>query len=335
LFRDQSGSYSSIGRLLKVVTPTDTIEYKHNVLGNQVAKLFNGEITEKYLWQDKTTLLAIYDKDDTLIQRFEYSQGQTPTAFVENGQRYYILTDQIGTPRLITDESGSVVKEMTYDTYGNVIGDSNPNFQIPFGYAGGLKDNDTGLIRFGYRDYDPEMGRWTARDPIGFAGGDTNLYGYVGGNPIVYIDPLGLQNSLSEALNAWSQTFPSPSGYWEAVQARKEANQAAAKVDAGAMSESDSQYMGPADAIRHCVLSCSLTQRLGTEAASNILDYHESSDTMRDMMDEYNNQMGCFMGENSPVGTCEQSCFVNISSLMTHRNEYGEFLSTPQPIGSR
>jgi RHS repeat-associated protein len=59
--------------------------------------------------------------------------------------------------------------------------------------AGGLKDDDTGLIRFGYRDYAPTTGRWTARDPIGFAGGDTNLYGYVTNNPIIFIDVLGLE----------------------------------------------------------------------------------------------------------------------------------------------
>ena len=47
-------------------------------------------------------------------------------------------------------------------------------------------------MRFGYRDYDPHTGRWTARDPIGFAGGDSNLYGYVHGDPINFIDPLGL-----------------------------------------------------------------------------------------------------------------------------------------------
>ncbi|WP_370302769.1 RHS repeat-associated core domain-containing protein [Rheinheimera baltica] len=55
-----------------------------------------------------------------------------------------------------------------------------------------MYDADTGLTRFGARDYDPETGRWTASDPIGFAGGDTNLYGYVLGDPINFIDPTGL-----------------------------------------------------------------------------------------------------------------------------------------------
>src|SRR5690606_18047855 len=68
---------------------------------------------------------------------------------------------------------------------------SNPGFAIPFGFAGGLQDSDTGLIRFGFRDYDPGVGRWTARDPIGLSGGD-NIYGYVKGDPLNFVDSLGL-----------------------------------------------------------------------------------------------------------------------------------------------
>ncbi|QKT04928.1 RHS repeat-associated core domain-containing protein [Ectothiorhodospiraceae bacterium 2226] len=99
----------------------------------------------------------------------------------------------MGSPRVITDAQGDVVKTLDYDAYGNVLHDSNPGFRLPFGFAGGLYDTDTGLIRFGYRDFDPDTGRWTARDPIGFAGGDTNLYGYVLGDPVNLIDPDGLQ----------------------------------------------------------------------------------------------------------------------------------------------
>jgi len=61
-----------------------------------------------------------------------------------------------------------------------------------FGFAGGLYDADTGLVRFGARDYDPVVGRWTSKDPILFAGGQANLYVYVGGDPINFIDPSGL-----------------------------------------------------------------------------------------------------------------------------------------------
>jgi RHS repeat-associated protein len=77
------------------------------------------------------------------------------------------------------------------DEFGRVTSDTNPGFQ-PFGFAGGLYDPDTGLVRFGVRDYDAFTGRWTARDPILFGGGDTNLYDYVGNDPVNFIDPWGL-----------------------------------------------------------------------------------------------------------------------------------------------
>jgi len=62
----------------------------------------------------------------------------------------------------------------------------------PFGFAGGLYDQDTGLVHFGARDYDPFTGRWTAKDPILFKGGETSLYGYTGDDPVNFIDPTGL-----------------------------------------------------------------------------------------------------------------------------------------------
>ena len=76
---------------------------------------------------------------------------------------------------------------------GSIISDTNPAIHIPFGFADGLHDRDTGLIRFGARDYDPTLGRWTAKDPIDFAGGDANLYGYVQNDPVNFIDLFGLE----------------------------------------------------------------------------------------------------------------------------------------------
>jgi RHS repeat-associated protein len=98
----------------------------------------------------------------------------------------------LGSPRAISDENGNVIKAIAYDSYGSVISDSNPAFTIPFGFAGGLQDSDTRLIRFGFRDYDPQAGRWTARDPIGFHGG-LNHYAYAENAPTSRIDLNGLK----------------------------------------------------------------------------------------------------------------------------------------------
>jgi RHS repeat-associated protein len=91
---------------------------------------------------------------------------------------------------------------MDYDEFGNVLADSNPGFQ-PFGFAGGLWDRQVELVRFGARDYDPTTGRWTALDPLLFAGGQTNLYGYVGNDPVNVKDPSGqMINIITGGLGA-------------------------------------------------------------------------------------------------------------------------------------
>ncbi len=125
------------------------------------------------------------------ILRFEYADARMPVAMTKGGTTYYLAYDQSGTLKAVADGSGVAVKKIEYDSFGNVISDSNPAFAVPFGFAGGLYDRDTKLVRFGYRDYDPETGRWTAKDPILFAGGDTDLYGYCVNDPVNFIDPVG------------------------------------------------------------------------------------------------------------------------------------------------
>lgn len=187
-------TYGTLGELKSVRLPdTTTIEYLHNANNQRVAKKVNGIITEKYLWADLTTLLAVYDGNGNLVQRFKYADGRMPISMMQNNQKYYLHYDQVGTLKAVSQEDGTIVKQVEYDTFGNVLSDSNETFKVPFGFAGGLYDQETKLTRFGYRDYDAETGKWTAKDPIGFDGGDTNLYGYVLGDPVNFVDPKGLE----------------------------------------------------------------------------------------------------------------------------------------------
>ncbi len=192
-------SYGTRGELLAVTTPTKTITYKHNAKNQRASKEVNGTTVEKYLWENLTTLLAIYDANDNLKQRFEYAEGRMPVAMRDvSGAKYYLHYDQVGSLRAVSDTSHNIVKEISYDTFGNILTDSNPTFKVPFGFAGGLYDSDTKLTRFGYRDYDAYTGKWTAKDPIGFSGGDSNLYGYVLGDPVNGFDPSGLLSEIIE-----------------------------------------------------------------------------------------------------------------------------------------
>lgn len=111
---------------------------------------------------------------------------------IKNGNTYRIISDHLGSPRIVIDiATGTIIQRMDYDEFGNVTLDTNIGFQ-PFGFAGELYDPDTGLVRFGARDYDAFTGRWTSKDPIRFAGRDTNLYGYALSDPINLVDPRGL-----------------------------------------------------------------------------------------------------------------------------------------------
>jgi RHS repeat-associated protein len=127
---------------------------------------------------------------------------------MKGGVTYRILSDHLGSPRLVIDTStNTITQRLDYDEFGNVILDTNPGFQ-PFGFAGGIYDQHTKLTRFGARDYDAETGRWTAKDPIRFDGGDFNLYGYVFSDPINAVDPTGAASldDITEFLKCLDQS---------------------------------------------------------------------------------------------------------------------------------
>ncbi len=136
-----------------------------------------------------------------------------PVSMMMGATKYYLHYDQVGSLRAISrvlspDNTTQLVKEITYDIYGNILTDSNISFKVPFGFAGGLHDPDTKLTRFGYRDYDAFTGKWTAKDPIGFDGGDSNLYGYVLGDPVGLVDFNGLSPDPEKVYHC------SSSNYW-------------------------------------------------------------------------------------------------------------------------
>ena len=186
-------SYDGLGNLLQVTLPDGRIvEYIVDGRNRRIGKRIDGALVRGWLYLDGLNPVAELDGAGNVVSRFVYGErAHTPDYIVRDGGTYRILSDHIGTPRLVVDvTTGEVVQRLDYDAFGQTTRDTRPGFQ-PFGFTGGLYDPDTGWVRLGARDYDPKVGRWTTRDPLGFAAGDSNLYGYVLNDPINLVDPTG------------------------------------------------------------------------------------------------------------------------------------------------
>ena len=106
------------------------------------------------------------------------------------GNTYYVFADSLGSPRsLVQASTNAEVWRWDSDPYGNAA----PSGQVTYNmrFPGQIADIETGLFQNGFRDYDPVAGRYIQSDPIGLKGG-LSRYAYVGGNPLSFVDPLGL-----------------------------------------------------------------------------------------------------------------------------------------------
>jgi RHS repeat-associated protein len=106
-----------------------------------------------------------------------------------------MLADHQGSIRQIVDNTGSLLNQITYDSYGNITNQTNPSVTFRFGYTGREWDGETGQYYYRARYYDARVGRFLSTDPIGFTAGDANLYRYVGNSPTNWVDPYGLYQS--------------------------------------------------------------------------------------------------------------------------------------------
>lgn len=185
--------YDVFGNLKQVTLPSKTVNYAVDAQNRRIIKKDGTTIENYFIWNANNQLIGITDGAGILISRFVYgSKSHVPDYMMRSGVNYQIVSNHLGSPvAVVNTATGVIVQEITYGEFGNKTSDSAPGF-IPFGFAGCLYDEDTGLCRFGARDYDGSIGRWLSKDPILFRGGDTNLYGYVVQDPINFIDTSGL-----------------------------------------------------------------------------------------------------------------------------------------------
>jgi RHS repeat-associated protein len=190
-----------LGNLKQVVLPSGTvIDYLIDGNDRRIGKVVDGVLQQAWLYKDNLNPIVELDGAGNITARFVYasSENMPDYVIVPAGQTYAgtyrIISDHLGSPRLIVNIADGLVKQsIEYDEWGNELGlRANPDFPNPFTFSGGLYDTDTKLIRFGARDYDSVTGRWTSKDPIRFDGDELNLYGYTQNDPVNFVDLVGL-----------------------------------------------------------------------------------------------------------------------------------------------
>ncbi len=161
-------NYDAFGNLMSATLPDGTqIEYLIDGLNRRIGKRVNGSLVQRFLFYGATSPVAELDGSGNVSSLFVYgSRGNVPEYVVKGADTYRIITDHLGSPRLVVHATtGAIAQRMDYDEFGNILNDTNPGFQ-PFGFAGGLYDQHTKLTRFGARDYDAETGRWTTKEVL-------------------------------------------------------------------------------------------------------------------------------------------------------------------------
>ncbi|MET9259497.1 RHS repeat-associated core domain-containing protein [Amycolatopsis sp. NPDC004079] len=181
-----SYTWNARGQLTASATAGQTTAYAYDGLGRRIGKTAAGT-TKNYLYDGldpAAELSGATVTATTLTGGLDQVYARTT-----GGTTQSLLTDRLGSTLAVADTNGAVTGEYTYQPFGatTLTGTDNAN---PTRFAG-RDDDGTGLYHNRARYYSPGDQRFLSQDPLGFAGGDSNLYAYVTNQPTNLTDPLG------------------------------------------------------------------------------------------------------------------------------------------------
>ncbi|WP_349662310.1 DUF6531 domain-containing protein [Lysinibacillus zambalensis] len=190
--------YYGNGMMSKVIKPDmEEVTFKYDSLGRRIEKSSN-EKTMRFVWDGNTILHEYSSENDSIelendnLVTWVFKNGFIPSAKITSKGNYSIISDSLGTPVEAYDQEGNKVWSTELDIYGKITEFTGGKDFIPFRYQGQYEDIEIGLYYNRFRYYSPMEGMYTQQDPIGLAGGNPTLYGYVGDTNVI-IDPLGLK----------------------------------------------------------------------------------------------------------------------------------------------
>jgi len=184
----QSATFDTLSRITQIVSGSTTNNYWVDPLNRQARKSVNGTDTD-YLYNGQQ-LIATYDDSGDLLQRFIPGDALDEYfLYIAGSTSTFLNCDRQGSIIAETNASGTILNKFVYSPFGETSSISASNF----GYTGQRYDSEIGLYNYKARYYSPSIGRFLQPDPIGYGGGDLNLYSYVGNDGGNLTDPMGLQ----------------------------------------------------------------------------------------------------------------------------------------------
>ena len=187
------------------LTGSSTASFVYDALGRRRQKTINGTTTD-FLYDGFNPVRQASGSTTTdLLTGLTIDEFLVRANGVATEQR---LMDSLGSTVALSDASGGLLTEYTYEPFGQVtVSGGTSNNEVRYT---GREDDNTGIMYYRARYYDAEVQRFISEDPIRYRGGDVNLYGYVRNNPLLLTDPLGLRGRPRTPL-------PAPEGVWEMV----------------------------------------------------------------------------------------------------------------------
>ena len=173
---------------LSASTGSVTATFAYDALGRRQAKTINGASTG-FLYDGLQPVQELTSSNTVTATILAGGIDELFTRSVSGATTDTFLVDALGSTVRLTDSTGAKVADYTYEAYGRASSDNGASTNT-FQYTG--RENDgTGLQFNRARYYHPQLARFISEDPIGLAGG-YNVFSYADGNPLTYIDPIGL-----------------------------------------------------------------------------------------------------------------------------------------------